>query len=563
MLFNLHVKNLAIIDEVEVDFSDGFNVLTGETGAGKSIIIGSINLALGGKAGKDIIRTGADSALVELSFTVDHPAQKEALEALGIPLEEDQILISRKLMPKRSICRINGETVGRDMLQRVADTLLDIHGQNEQQSLLHIAKHMEILDRYAQEAIGDRLERYAEVYAEYRRLQSELSEKEIPEEERLREISFLQYELEEIENAAIRDGEEEALEEEYQRLSHASLIAESLSRVYNLTSSGDMSASDQVGEGLQSLLKVADYDSRLQDFVEQLSELDSLLTDFNRDIAAFMDDFTQDPEALLETERRLDQIRSIKMKYGSTVEQVMEYAGKQRLKLEQYQEYEQYRADLEKQLQKREEELQALAAELTKIRQGSAEKLEKEITEALIDLNFLQVQFAIEVRPADAYTARGMDEIEFMISTNPGEPLRSIGSAASGGELSRIMLAVKAVLAEHDEISTLIFDEIDVGISGRTAQKVAEKMTFIGKNHQVICISHLAQIAAMADTHYLIEKKNAQDHTATEIFRLKEQDSVDELARILGGAKITDAIRKSAEEMKELAIVEKKRIRHH
>lgn len=563
MLFNLHVKNLAIIDEVEVDFSDGFNVLTGETGAGKSIIIGSLNLALGGKAGKDIIRTGADSALVELSFTVEQPVQKAALEALGIPLEEDQILISRKLMPKRSICRINGETVSRDMLQRVADTLIDIHGQNEQQSLLHIAKHMEILDRYAEEAIGDRLDRYAEVYAEYRRLQSELSEKQMPEEERLREISFLQYELEEIENAAIQDGEEEALEEEYQRLSHASAIAECLSKVYNLTSSGNMPASEQVGESLQSLLRVAEYDSRVQDFADQLSELDSLLTDFNRDIAAFMDDFVQDPEALSETERRLDQIRSIKMKYGATVEQVMEYAEKQRIKLEQYQEYELYRADLEKRLQEREEELQLLAAELTKIRQISAEKLAKEITEALIDLNFLQVQFAIEVRSADAYTVRGMDEVEFMISTNPGEPLRSIGSAASGGELSRIMLAVKAVLAEHDEISTLIFDEIDVGISGRTAQKVAEKMALIGKNHQVICISHLAQIAAMADTHYLIEKKNEQDHTATDIFCLNEKASIDELARILGGAKITEAVRKSAEEMKKLASVEKKKIRAH
>lgn len=563
MLFNLHVKNLAIIDEVEVDFSDGFNVLTGETGAGKSIIIGSVNLALGGKAGKDIIRTGADSALVELSFSIDQPAQKEALEALGIPLEEDQILISRKLMPKRSICRINGETVSRDMLQRVADTLIDIHGQNEQQSLLHTAKHMEILDRYAEEAIGDRLEYYEKIYGEYRWMQSELSEKQIPEEERLREISFLQYELEEIRNAALKDGEEEALEEEYQRLSHASAIVEALSRVYHLSSSGEMSASEQLGEGLQSLSKVAEYDGRIQAFAEQLSELDSLLTDFNRDIAAFMDDFNQDPEALAGTEKRLDQIRSIKMKYGATVEQVMEYEEKQLEKLVQYQGYEQYRETLEKRMEKREEVLQELAGELTEIRQAAAKKLAKEITEALIDLNFLQVQFAIEVRPVDTYTARGMDEIEFMISTNPGEPLRSIGAAASGGELSRIMLAVKAVLAEHDEISTLIFDEIDVGISGRTAQKVAEKMALIGKNHQVICISHLAQIAAMADAHYLIEKKNEQDRTATEIFRLEEQDSAQELARILGGAKITDAVRKSAEEMKELALAEKKRIRSH
>lgn len=561
MLVNLHVKNLAIIDEVEVDFSNGLNVLTGETGAGKSIIIGSVNLALGGKASKDIIRTGAESALVELSFTVDHPAVKEALETLGIPLEEDEILISRKLMPKRSVCRINGETVTRDMLQRVADTLIDIHGQNEQQSLLHIAKHMEILDRYAEEAIGSRLKQYGEYYLEYCRLQAELSEGQIPEEERLREISFLQYELEEIETAALRDGEEEALEEEYQRLSHASAIVEGLSRVYNLTSSGNMPASGQIGEGLQTLLKIAGYDVRIQEFAEQLSELDSLLTDFNRDIAGFMDDFTQNPEALQETEQRLDKIRSIKMKYGSTVAQVMEYAEQIRTKLEKYREYDSYRADMQERLQETEQKLKFLGAELTEIRRKEATRLEQEITEALIDLNFLQVQFAIELRQTETYTPRGMDEVEFMISTNPGEAMRPIGSAASGGELSRIMLAVKAVLAEHDEIGTLIFDEIDVGISGRTAQKVAEKMAFIGNNHQVICISHLAQIAAMADSHYLIEKENQGDHTATDIFCLSQQDSVNELARILGGAKITDAIRKSAEEMKELADTEKKQIR--
>lgn len=561
MLVNLHVKNLAIIDEVEVDFTEQFNVLTGETGAGKSIIIGSIDLALGGKASKEVIRSGAEYALVELTFVVDRSSQKEALEEIGIPLEDEEVLISRKLMPKRSVCRINGETVTRDVLRQVADVLIDIHGQNEQQSLLHTAKHMEILDRYAWEEVGGSRQQFAEHYGQYCKLQAELSEGQVPEEERLREIAFLQYELEEIEAAKIEDGEEEELEEKYQLLSHASAIAEGLGEVHRLTSSGNIAASDQVGEGLRTLLKLSEYDEKLQDFADQLSDIDSLLTDFNRDVNAYLDDFVVDPQALFETEQRLDQIRSIKAKYGSTVEQIQNYADQIRVKLEQYQEYDSYRSNLQEKLQQEEQDLEKLGAELTKIRKAKAAVLEQKIQNALIDLNFLQVQFQIEVRPTGQYTAQGMDVVEFMISTNPGEPMRPIGSAASGGELSRIMLAVKAVLAEHDEIGTLIFDEIDVGISGRTAQKVAEKMALIAGTHQVICISHLAQIAAMADTHYLIEKKNEQDRTATGIFRLSEEDSIQELARILGGAKITDAVRESAREMRELANAEKQGIR--
>lgn len=561
MLVNLHVKNLAIIDEVEVDFSDQLNVLTGETGAGKSIIIGSINLALGGKASKDVIRSGADYALVELAFVLDRASQREALAELGISVQEDEVLISRKLMPKRSVSRINGETVTREVLQKVAGVLIDIHGQNEQQSLLHTSKHMEILDRYAWEQLSETKEKFAGIYAEYRQTQEEWMEGQIPEEERLREISFLQYELEEIEAAAIREGEEETLEEEYRRLSHASAIAEGLGELHQLTSSGNGAVSDQMGEGLRILLKIAEFDEKIQEFADQLSEIDSLLTDFNRDITGYMDDFAVDPQALRETEQRLDLIRSVKAKYGATLEQVQAYAEQIRAKLDKYQEYDTYRNELQERLQRQEETLRNLGAKITEIRSSGAVVLEKEIQSALIDLNFLQVQFQIEIRPTKDYTAQGMDEVEFMISTNPGEPMRPIGSAASGGELSRIMLAVKAVLAEHDEISTLIFDEIDVGISGRTAQKVAEKMAFIAGTHQVICISHLAQIAAMADSHYLIEKKNENDYTATEILKISEAASVDELARLLGGARITDVVWESAREMKELAATEKQRVR--
>lgn len=561
MLVNLHVKNLAIIDEVEVDFSDQLNVLTGETGAGKSIIIGSINLALGGKASKDVIRSGAEYALVELTFILDRASQREALEVLGISVPEDEVLISRKLMSRRSVSRVNGETVTRDVLQKVAGVLIDIHGQNEQQSLLHTAKHMEILDRYAWARLSEPKEQFAKAYTEYCQIQEELSKGQIPEEERLREISFLQYELEEIETAGIKEGEEETLEEEYRRLSHASAIAEGLGEIHQLTSSGNMAASDQIGEGLRILLKLSEYDEKIQEFADQLSEIDNLLTDFNRDIAGYMDDFVVDPQALCETEQRLDLIRSVKAKYGATLEQVQAYAGQIREKLERYQEYDAYRRDLQERLQKQEERLQTWGAQITEIRRSGASVLEQEIRAALIDLNFLQVQFQIEIRPTDSYTAQGMDEVEFMISTNPGEPMRSLGSAASGGELSRIMLAVKAVLAEHDEIGTLIFDEIDVGISGRTAQKVAEKMALIAGSHQVICISHLAQIAAMADAHYLIEKKNENDRTSAEIIKMSEEAAIDELARILGGARITDAVLESAREMKELALAEKKKVR--
>lgn len=561
MLVNLHVKNLAIIDEVEVDFLEQLNVLTGETGAGKSIIIGSIDLALGGKAPKEVIRSGSEFALVELTFTINRPSQREALDKLGIPLEEDEVLISRKIMQKRSVCRINGETVTRDVLRSVADVLLDIHGQNEQQSLLHNAKHMEILDRYAWEEMGQARQKYANHYAEYHRVRAELAEGQMPEEERLREISFLQYELEEITAAAMRDGEEQELEEKYQLLSHASAIAEGLGEIHRQTSSGSPSASEQVGEGLRTLLKLTEYDDKLQNFADQLADIDSLLTDFNRDISAYLDDFTVDPQALFETEQRLDHIRSIHAKYGATVQEVQEYAGRIQAKLEQYREYDGYHKRLQDDLQREEQALQDLGAEITEIRRAKAAVLEQAIRDALIDLNFLQVQFQIDVRPAGQYTAQGMDEVAFMISTNPGEPLRPIGSAASGGELSRIMLAVKAVLAEQDEIGTLIFDEIDVGISGRTAQKVAEKMALIAGTHQVICISHLAQIAAMADAHYLIEKRNDRDRTSTGIFCLSETESIEELARILGGAKITDAVRESAREMRELADTEKRRMR--
>ncbi len=561
MLVNLHVKNLAIIDEIEVDFSEQMNVLTGETGAGKSIIIGSVNLALGQKSPKDIIRSGAEYALVELAFRLDNEKQREMIEGLGILPEEGEVVISRRITPARSVNRINGESVTLSVLRQVADLMIDIHGQNEQQSLLHTAKHMEIVDRYAKEELGDQLEQMAEGYRKYQQIVKELSEGEIPEEERLREISFMEYELEEIEQAKLVSGEEELLEQQYKMLSNATDIAQGLGEVYAMTGDGSGTVADQLGRSMRILHKLSEYSSEMEEFAGQLSEIDSLLIDFNRDISSYMDDFETGGEQLEQVESRLNLVRTIKSKYGATTAQVQEYAEKLREKLDKYQEYQEYREGLEAELKQQKEILEGLAEEISSIRKKVSKVLEKEITQALIDLNFLQVQFEIAVRPQEQFGITGKDEIEFMISTNPGMELKSLGKAASGGELSRIMLAVKAVLAKHDEIPTLIFDEIDVGISGRTAQMVAEKMAYIGNTHQVICISHLAQIAAMADAHYLIEKQNEENHTSTQIRLLGQEESVEELARISGGVEITEAVRESAGEMKRMAQEVKERIR--
>ena len=559
MLLNLHVKNLAIIDEIEVEFSEGLNVLTGETGAGKSIIIGSINIALGGKVSKDIIRTGTEFALVELTFLADSE-QINSLEKLGITLEEDVVVISRKITKCRTINRVNGETVSVSMLKSIADILIDIHGQNEQQSLLYKNKHMEIVDRYAAEKMCGRDMEFSEMYRQYKDMLVKYSEKEMSEEERLREVSFIRYELEQIEQAHLVKGEEEKLQERYRYLSNANEIKSGINEVYSLVedSYGDsQSVSQMLGRSSHILAKISGYDERLKELARQIADIDELIMDFNRDLQEYASDMDENGEEFAEVETRLDLVRTIKSKYGATTELVENYAKDLENKLEKYEAYEEYRANLEKKIEIYKIKLEKLGESISKIRKKCSAELEKRITDALIDLNFLQVKFEIAIRELDEFNSKGKDEVEFMISTNPGEDLKPIGQAASGGELSRIMLAIKAVLAEHDSIGTLIFDEIDVGISGRTAQKVAEKMAFIGHSHQVICISHLAQIAAMADHNYLIEKNNLLNKTSTVIRQLEGDEIVEEIARILGGAKITDAVLESAREMKQLADIEK------
>ena len=558
MLVHLHVRNLALIEDIEVEFGPGLNILTGETGAGKSILLGSMQLILGGRSAKDMIRTGASSALVELLFQVENPRAEASLRELGVETSDGQVLLTRKLMDGRSINKINGETCTVAQMKAAASCLLDIHGQHEHQSLLYQDKQLEILDIYGKEEIFPAKDNVQTAYKKYRDCKRQLDELDIDEEQRNRERAFLEFEINEIESAQLVSGEDEELEKRYCKLNNGRKILETLQGVRDLTGyESGQGAGESVGNAVREISRVTEYDTQLDSMASALQEIDGLLNDFNRELASYVDDLNFDDEAFYETEKRLDTINGLKAKYGRTIEDIQEYCLKQKQKLENLDKYEECFHEAEENLKKSREELETVSHKLSVIRQKYSQMLTDKITEGLKDLNFLDVQFQITFRRRKEYTAGGFDDIEYEISTNPGESLKPLGKIVSGGELSRIMLAIKAILADRDKIETLIFDEIDTGISGRTAQKVSEKMAVIGRCHQVLCITHLPQIAAMADTHFEIEKHQKDNETITEIHPLEGDDSVRELARLLGGAEITQAVFDNAKEMKELAQVHK------
>lgn len=554
MLAHLHVKNLALIEEIEVEFGPGLNILTGETGAGKSILLGSMQLILGAKTSKNMIRENASYALVELLFQVENEKALETLKALDICPEDGQVLLSRKIMDGRSINKINGETSTVGQMKAAAVCLLDIHGQHEHQSLLYQDKQLAILDEYGKEKILPAKEKVSLAYKEYSKCKTELGSMNMNEEQRNRELAFLEFEIKEIKKANLQPGEDEELEARYRKMSNAKLIVDSLQLVHNLTGyESKEGAGETVGEALKEFSHVTQYDPELTSLAETLTSVDGLLNDFNRELSAYLDELTFDEGEFYETERRLDLINGLKAKYGRTIEEIFTYRKLQEEKLEKIHKYEENLQELKERLRELENILEKKSDELAEIRKEYSKQLEQKIIQGLKDLNFLDVNFAIDFQKKKNYTDNGTDDIQYLISTNPGETLKPLGQIVSGGELSRIMLALKAILADRDEIETLIFDEIDTGISGRTAQKVSEKMAVIGQHHQVLCITHLPQIAAMADSHFEIEKHLQGTETITQIHVLKEHDSIRELARLLGGAEITPAVLENAKEMKELA----------
>ena len=579
MLISLHVKNLALISETEVNFGGGLNILSGETGAGKSIIIGSINLALGARADKDMIRTGADYALVELVFQVTDTTMLQEIKALEIPVEEDGvIIIQRKIQPSRNLFRICGETVTAKQIKALSELLIDIHGQHEHQSLLHRHKHLEILDEYSRKETGELKKQTAESYGTYMALKEALSafagealaavKEELRESYQLytqlkrelavfcaddgakaKELSLAEFEYQEIEEAGLTAGEDEEIERDYRRMANSRQIVEAADKAYQLTGNGEQSAADAVGYAVRELRSVEGYDDRAQELADELENIDALLSDFNREIAEYMSDMEFDGERFSRMEERLNLLNHLKLKYGSSIQAVLQYQAELGERIDKLRNADVYKEQLETKIAEIQTRLKSLCQKASRIRSKEAAKLEKDMIAALTDLNFLDVKFEIQVRKKEEVASNGYDDVEFMISTNPGEPLKSLGNVASGGELSRIMLAIKTVLASRDRIPTMIFDEIDTGISGKTAWKVSEKLGHLSRSHQIICITHLPQIAAMADDHYKIAKQAVDNKTVTDIVQLNEAETVDELARMLGSDKITETVRENAREL--------------
>ena len=547
MLLELNVKDIALIRRANVEFGRGLNILTGETGAGKSIIIGSVGLALGKKAQPELIREGAEYAYIELVFDASEPKLRERLSALGVePLEDGTVLISRKIGHTRSSSKINDETVTLTRLREVTELLIDIYGQHEHQSLLEPKKHLEFLDAYGHAALAPLLIEVRAAWKAYRAACEAGQRFQMNEEERLRELDFARFEIGEIDGAAVQDGEEEELAARYKRMSHAKVIAEHLSRAY--------AAIEESGAGaaLSEIEEASGYDEELGGIRDQLFDADSILSGAAQDIRRYLDSMEMDEESFREVEERLDLIRSIMAKYGGSAAAIGAYREKKEARVLELEHYEENRRENAAERERTAAALREACERLTKARKQAAEQFAGAVCSELSDLGFASVAFSLSFAEK-APSENGADEVCFVAALNPGEKPRPLQDVASGGELSRVMLAIKTVLAETDQIPTLIFDEIDTGISGRTAQKVAEKLNVIAARHQVICITHLPQIAAMADTHFVIAKAEEEGRNVTSIEKLDTEQSLSELARLLGGAEITEAVMENAAELKKLA----------
>lgn len=554
MLINLHVKNLALIKEVDVDFSNGLIVLTGETGAGKSLLLGSVNIALGNKVSKDIIRNGEDFALVELTF-LTKKEQADFIRNMDIFVDDDNIItVSRKITESRSVSKINGETVNVKTLKTIMEMLIDIHGQHDHQSLLYPTKHLEILDKFAKDKIEHKLADLKELNNNYKKLKQKLDEYSMDEAQRAREIEFAKFEVDEIEQANLKENEDVDLETTYKKMAGAKDVAVELSSIYQLISyENENGVGSQINRAISLINSVKSDDEKITQFKECLYDIDSMCKDLDSDIVDYTESLEFDSNYINEIENRLNTINHLKIKYGNSIEKILEYQNEKQNYLDELINYEEEINNIKSEIDSIYLDMENISLDISEERKKAALVLQEQVTKSLIDLNFMAVNFEISIERSNTITDNGFDNVNFMISTNPGEPVRLLNKVASGGELSRIMLAIKSILASEDEIDTLIFDEIDTGISGKTATMVAEKMANISRHHQVICISHLSQIAAMADNHYLIEKKLENNSTITNIKKLSGDESIEELVRINGDGTVSEAAISHAKEMKEMA----------
>ena len=538
MLEHLHIRNVALIKESEISFGDGLNILTGETGAGKSMIIDSLQFALGGRAGKDFLRHGEKQAAVEALFSVQSQALTEKLAENGIVPEEDgTLLITRTLSEAgKSVCRINGSTVTVGMLKEIAEDMIDIYGQHDHQSLLNPVKHIRLLDRFCGAGFGEAMEEYKNSRQRLKDLEKQLTILIGDESQREQRMDMLLFQKEEIEAAELQEGEEDALLEQKKRLSSMERLIRLTGESVTLLYDGDdraPSACDQLGDALAKLQEAAEYDAALSPLADALADGYAAVEDCARELKREAEKQEADPEELERIEERLQLFYKLKRKYGGSIEAVLEFYEKAVQELEFLSNSSEKAAELSAKKAAEEKRLSALAETLTARRRATAEQVEEQIETALHDMEMKHARFHIQIEEKADWGADGKDKVEFLISANAGEPLKPLAKIASGGEMSRVMLALKTVLVDADEIGTFIFDEIDTGVSGRTARRVGEKMRFLGGKRQLLCITHLPQIAAMADNHFLIEKESDAGETVTRVTALDEEGAVREVARLM------------------------------
>ncbi|MDR0964397.1 MAG: DNA repair protein RecN [Clostridium sp.] len=554
MLESLRVKNLALLEEAQVEFHEGQNILTGETGAGKSLLLGAINLALGAKFDKDMLRHGAEFALVELTFRSKQERVTDCLRALDLPIDEEgEILLSRKLSATRNVYRVNGENISMKQVHELTQVLIDIHGQHDHQSLLFTKKHQEILDAYCGDALKKPLDQVATLYQEAKLLRQKIEAETLDSTALERQRAMAEYESQEIDAAQLKIGEDEELEKRFLILSNAQKIETSLKQALTYLSGDGENAANSISRSMKALNAVTSYDPQIASMEEELIQVEASLMDVTHALDRYAQELTFDHEEFTRIEQRLSVIEHLKNKYGPTPAHILAYLEQKQQELLKLADYETYMHSLKQSYLAKGEELTAACEVVSAIRRRVAKTLEKALQEAIFSLNFLTVDFEISIRRKEAITSQGFDEIEFLISTNPGESRKPLANVASGGELSRIMLAIKTVLASTDWIDTLIFDEIDAGISGKTAWKVSEQLHNLSKSHQVLCVTHLPQIAAMADHHFVIEKSATALSTITSIRPVDGEEEIQALARMLGGDQITAGAIDNAREMKQLA----------
>lgn len=568
MLLKLHIRDFALIDELEIDFKDGLNILTGETGAGKSIIIDAISVIIGDRASGEYIRSGKQSSKVEAVFDLNDKKAENILKEYGIETEDNMIFIDREITDQgRSFCHINGKLVPASALKKVGKHLIDIHGQHQHQSLLDSENHIVILDLLGSKEIQNAKQDFLKIYDEYYSLKSKLQELQKKQNDYDRQKERLKYEIEEIEKADLKPQEDMLLEEEKKVLENAEKIFEVLETIYNILYRGEETPSiiDNLNKIINGFEDIKNCFKPARSSVEFMKNILYELEDFTGTVRSYRDSIEYDPQRLNDIQARLEFLDRLKLKYGMDLSQIMEYKNQAAALLDEVLNVNEEISELEFRLDKVKSRLVENAVNLHSRRAKIATKIESDIARELKDLGMKNVKFSVNFTWQEDVDGlridgknvkideNGFDRVEFMISTNPGEPLKPLAKIVSGGETSRIMLAIKNIMARVDNIPCLIFDEIDTGIGGRTAQIVGEKLSSVAKNHQVLCVTHSPQIASLGDCHFLIKKETIGGKTCTNVTELKGDERINELARMLGGAQITENTLIHAREMLEMA----------